>query len=333
MAAARLSRRFGFAALNLLAVLQVGVLLFYFIQSVLFESDWWFVGVLGFMLPWLFLPLLVLIPLAVWARRPLVLVSVGVSGLLFLATYGALFTPAPAPQTDGPPFTLMSYNVLYASDQADPILAEIARYDADILGLQEFLPPKAGALQSRLAPSYPYRYVGESFALFSRFPLENCRVLRQTGRVSGWIQRCDLLISDRRIALYQVHARPPHTVSGLRFGLSTPLLVDLERAQNRSDLQALFPYLQTEAGPVLVFGDFNQTDRDPQVQALSRTMTDAFRARGWGFGFTFSRFGVPVWRIDYVFHSAELVTRRATTGAFSGSDHRPLIVELGFSAP
>jgi endonuclease/exonuclease/phosphatase (EEP) superfamily protein YafD len=51
-------------------------------------------------------------------------------------------------------------------------------------------------------------------------------------------------------------------------------------------------------------------------------------------GFTFTRFrsiGLPLWRIDYVLHSPDLVSLRAVVGDYGGSDHRPVMAELAFA--
>jgi endonuclease/exonuclease/phosphatase (EEP) superfamily protein YafD len=37
-----------------------------------------------------------------------------------------------------------------------------------------------------------------------------------------------------------------------------------------------------------------------------------------------------MWRIDYVFHSTDMVAVSATTGDYGGSDHRPVIAKLDF---
>ena len=80
-------------------------------------------------------------------------------------------------------------------------------------------------------------------------------------------------------------------------------------------------------------GDFNITDQTTNYTEFSSYLADAFRERGWGLGFTFTRFRelrIPMWRIDYVFHSEELIVLEADVGDFAGSDHRPVFVRFGF---
>ena len=89
-------------------------------------------------------------------------------------------------------------------------------------------------------------------------------------------------------------------------------------------------------GPLIVIGDFNLTDQQSIYAPLTRHLRDSHRESGWGMGFTFTRFrrlGLPMWRIDYVFHSSDLVALSSTMGDFGGSDHRPVIAKLAFRAP
>jgi endonuclease/exonuclease/phosphatase (EEP) superfamily protein YafD len=67
---------------------------------------------------------------------------------------------------------------------------------------------------------------------------------------------------------------------------------------------------------------------------ISRHLRDSYQEVGWGFGHTYpttpQSFGisVPLLRIDYVFHSAELVALRARVGPDGGSDHLPVVADL-----
>jgi endonuclease/exonuclease/phosphatase family metal-dependent hydrolase len=85
------------------------------------------------------------------------------------------------------------------------------------------------------------------------------------------------------------------------------------------------------AGPVLLCGDFNASPWSGAYRRLRRALRDAQDRRGAAPRGTFpSRW--PVLRIDHVFHSPDLVIRRAqvprTRLARMASDHLPLIVEV-----
>ena len=75
------------------------------------------------------------------------------------------------------------------------------------------------------------------------------------------------------------------------------------------------------------------TDQQGLYAPLTRHLRDAHHESGWGMGFTFTRFprfGLPMWRIDYVFHSPDLVALSTAVEDYGGSDHRPVIVRLAF---
>ena len=75
------------------------------------------------------------------------------------------------------------------------------------------------------------------------------------------------------------------------------------------------------------------SDQETYYAEFTQDLLDAHRESGWGMGFSFTnhkRFGIPIWRIDYVFHSPEMVSLYTTVGDFGGSDHRPVIAQLGF---
>jgi endonuclease/exonuclease/phosphatase (EEP) superfamily protein YafD len=85
-------------------------------------------------------------------------------------------------------------------------------------------------------------------------------------------------------------------------------------------------------------GDLNATEWSHPYGLISATLVDAFRQvrQGWGNTYRASlwrgrwRLRIPVARIDYVFHSPELVTFEARLGPDSGSEHLPVVADLGF---
>jgi endonuclease/exonuclease/phosphatase (EEP) superfamily protein YafD len=82
-------------------------------------------------------------------------------------------------------------------------------------------------------------------------------------------------------------------------------------------------------------GDMNLSDRQDQYGELDDHLEDAHYERGFGLGFTrtnYPQIGLPMWRIDYIFHTDDMVSLKVNLGDFAGSDHRPVIAQLGFPA-
>ncbi len=90
------------------------------------------------------------------------------------------------------------------------------------------------------------------------------------------------------------------------------------------------------SGPVVAVGDFNTNDRQPNYWRLRRLLRDAYRDAGRGFGLTFPNTGwwgkplpvPPFLRLDYIFHSPDLVATRAWTASSPSSDHRAVVADL-----
>lgn len=79
------------------------------------------------------------------------------------------------------------------------------------------------------------------------------------------------------------------------------------------------------AYPVVFAGDFNETPGGDVHARMTALLDDAWEQSGDGPGYTFPS-DVPDRRIDYVFHSRELVPRRARVPQTPASDHLPVVV-------
>ena len=99
-----------------------------------------------------------------------------------------------------------------------------------------------------------------------------------------------------------------------------------------ANVRALLSRLETVDTPVIVIGDFNLTDQHSSYRAITNHLRDAHTESGWGMGFTarYVPLGLPLWRIDYIFHSPQMMALRTVLGEYGASDHRPVIAELAF---
>jgi vancomycin resistance protein VanJ len=86
--------------------------------------------------------------------------------------------------------------------------------------------------------------------------------------------------------------------------------------------------IEQETDPVIVVGDFNSTQHHWVYRHISRSLTDAHRAAGSGFGWTFPAHR-PLVRIDHVLVSgAWAVVRTHVSSHHATSDHRPVVTRL-----
>src|ERR1700728_3714815 len=95
-------------------------------------------------------------------------------------------------------------------------------------------------------------------------------------------------------------------------------------------------HLQHEPRPLLVAGDFNATaDDQPFQRLLGLGLSDAAVLAGRGWEMTWPRnqaWVIPYLRIDHILLSPSLTVTSYRLGTGEGSDHRPIIVGVAFTA-
>jgi endonuclease/exonuclease/phosphatase (EEP) superfamily protein YafD len=302
------------------------------------------IDVCSYILPWLFVPLVVLLPVAFWRRSRVLLIPATVSTALFCGIYGHLYLPRLPVELSPPAFTVMAYNVRSRNREVGQVVDVIETHDPDVIGLHELEPEMAHALQDRLAAQYPYREVQDDAwcGLFSRYPVVRCEFfwMRRDSSVPEWAQgywgqKCVLDVDGEAVTVFNVHLRIPHLQGEYPFGPPFIVPVAFDMGNHEADLHDLLARVERVEGPLMVVGDLNLTDQQGSYRALATRLHDAHRESGWGMGFTYSSFpgiGPSQWRVDYVLHSSELVALNARVGDHGGSDHRPVIAQLGFRA-
>ena len=298
-----------------------------------FGVDVWWVALPNIVLPFLFAPLLLLVPLAFWVRSRRYLFSVSALLLLFAVSYGGLFLPRPpvSPDPTGTPLRVMTFNHLYLNRDLEDIKAAILRGDADVVALQELTAEVAAGLRRDLRGRYPYmdliptsKATGtDGVGLLSRLPFTD---VRYDEAYRG--QLVNLRVGEQDVTLVNLHLMIPF---GGRVA-DRPLAFDPRRRSLQ--LGALERAVTDLTGPLVVVGDFNLSDREPGYERLARLMTDVYRRTRTGFGFTFpsgrALTGVPLphlVRLDYVWvRGLEPVT--ASRDCRTGSDHCLVVADI-----
>ncbi|MBO0682619.1 MAG: hypothetical protein J2P45_05640 [Candidatus Dormibacteraeota bacterium] len=133
--------------------------------------------------PCLFLPLPVLVALAVFVRAPFALV-LSVSALVFAAVAleprHPLRRSPPGPPAGATSFRIMTLNAGGNAAPGDPVSVErsVRSIDADVVALQELTPSLLAHLRRRFAGRYPYWHGSWPAVVFSRLPIRSGRCLR-----------------------------------------------------------------------------------------------------------------------------------------------------------
>ncbi len=283
-----------------------------------------------------FLPLPLVLLVAVVARRREPALVFGVGAALWTFFWGPLFWPHHTPHSQGPKLTVLTYNVLGYNHHADETLRVIREANADVVALQELNLETSGAIERGLAKMYPHRWLvprrGVSGAgLLSRYPFERETDLPTTQWQSPpLVARLDVAGHPLVFVAFHAASGPQH----------------LKRREQQA--RALAARAQQRGDPIVLAGDLNATDQHRAYAVITKELEDCWRVAGWGFGHTFpgpptrevggSRptiLGVPVpeWlvRLDYVFYSPELVALDARLAPLSrASDHRGVIATLAW---
>jgi len=310
------------------------------LREVLWRHEWGMFAV-NFA-PWLFAPLLVLVPLALFVPSWPLRGATALAVVAFLLVYGDRFLPRLATASAATSrLTVMTFNVHIFNSDPDRVATAIEHEAPDIVALQELGPAMAQVLEARLKDRYPYRSLHPAArnergsGIFSRFPIRQDQGFVMAGDVRVG-QHLVLDVAGQPLDLFSVHLHVPDvpTPEGGEF-IIDPAPGFASRQQDE-ELDALINAIRAQSRTVLAIGDFNLTDQTPDYARLSAILRDAYREAGWGFGLTFPNGhrvkGVyvpfPLVRLDYVFHSSDLRATRAWVGAEGGSDHRYLVVEL-----
>jgi vancomycin resistance protein VanJ len=285
--------------------------------------------------PLLFLPVPVVLFLAIGLRAKGVLLAGAIPLIPFASLYGALFLPHPGRSDCAAHQALrvMTFNLGAHLGQPEALIDLVADQKADLVALQEMTSEIAQTFEQEFSAVYPYRVSrpGETTGLFSRHPILEQEWIAPTGGGRSYI-RAVVEWKDETVEIFVVHPLPP----GLEWYRDTAIPVGLHDAGPQKQIQEIRRRAAAEDGPVLIVGDFNMSDQSRGYTGMAEAFVDAYRAGGWGFGFTFPK-GLQIGRIplpgpfirmDYIFHSDAFCTDWARVGCGGGSDHCYVLAQL-----
>jgi endonuclease/exonuclease/phosphatase (EEP) superfamily protein YafD len=306
----------------------------------LFPEDNSLVALTNIFAPYFFVPLAILLPLALVLRLR-VLLWPGF-GLLVLA--GVLFVPAmlpsaPRPETK-PVLRVATFNQFYTNSDVDSTMAVLLRQDADIIAVQELSHPVQQALDE-LEQQYPYRvlqphHLPGGLGIVSRYPLTQIETLEGIRALRATVQ-----IDDQPITFINGHPSPPAGSALLRLPFTQLYLPTYDPSRRNEQLAHLLAVIPTVEGPLIVAGDLNTADREPMYRRFAALLHDAHAETGWGPGHTYSNHGwgmhgiyaqaLPRVRLDYIWSGGGLVPLAAHTNCeIAASDHCMVVADLGW---
>lgn len=299
-------------------------------------SAWWLVGDTWWTQPlnlttfWWTLPAVAVAPAAWFARWRVLALLLAVPAMVWIWSYGTAFVPGDGERE--PDLRVLSYNTFVAVPGHDHVIDLVARYEPDVLLLQEVFGDRQVALEEALSGRYPTRITIQSprvggVSVFSRYPAVETRAVGDATDRSRSTEVVVLDVDGRHVQVVPVHLISPCPNCGPSILERLELEGDVRRAEMSSVLAALDPDV-----PAVIGGDFNSTDRsEPYRRLVAAGFRDPQREAGRGPGFTWPDDGPfgAVLRIDWVLVRG-LVPVAAEVVEGGPSDHRPVMADLAF---
>jgi endonuclease/exonuclease/phosphatase (EEP) superfamily protein YafD len=260
---------------------------------------------------------------AVLRRWRLVMFAGLMSLLCIVPTTGPLLSHSPVPVT-GHTWRLMDMNVKYHWGNSPSIIRQVRQFKPDVITVEDPTTAWDDEAAAALDGEYRHRILnacwGEGLEVYSKFPFTGGPPKLKFDKIHRQL-RVELLIDDKPVVLYVLHPYSPRTPNRIM--------------RNRIATVGLADDIAADVYPVVAAGDFNFTAETPNEKLLKSVgLSDAWEQAGWGRGSTWPN--APQWigrlpgvRIDHVFLSKDLTCTGFDRGTYDGSDHLPIVVDIG----
>lgn len=302
-------------------------------------DQWWPATLFIFAPRWIIaLPLLVLIPVAAWKNRcmllPLAAALLLIIGPIMGFTFPLSNSTAPAANS----LRILSCNLQNGHFDLNALNALILDKQPEIVALQE-LPSK---IKITSLEGWHHLFEGD-LHIFSRYPLEAGDYRKAKVPLHKWPRICFLFCTVKTLSgnltFCTVHLPSPRY--GLQSILDKSTVISLERKkllideteyrrQKSLEISAIVARLPL---PKIIAGDFNMPVESRIYRTYWSNYQNAFSRSGTGYGWTerASVRGIPVGiRIDHVLVDKSVKPLTFETGPDVGSDHLPIIADIAF---
>lgn len=305
-----------------LSSLYISLLVIYFLVRLFTGDSLWWVALLNALVIYTFAPAFFFLALAMLIGQWRTAARVGIVAVIAVLWFGPFFQPKSVAPARGTTIQVLTYNLHGDENQRlDTFEAWMRQNRPDIVALQE-VPSAYDQRITALEDIYPEQTRHGDLMLLSRHPILEAHPQED-------YLRAIIAVGDTKIAVYTLHfaglfARAPR--------IDVPILDSLTRydeTRRNEQIDALLDTVKEEAIPFIVAGDFNLSQHSIKYSSLVVEMTDSFRATSPGLGVTWSiKHGLPLLRVDYIWHGKGLRSVNAHPGPDLGSDHLPVIATL-----
>lgn len=331
----------------LVVTIYSAFMLLYCVVRWIIPIEYRFLALLHTFAPYLFLPLLITIPLALLVRRPRLAAIQAVPLLIALLWLVPMFLPKNTVEAQQPSLRLVMFNIMGMANPYSLDQTWLIEQDADVVVLVETARSVFDMRMLRLYLRYPHTTeIRGSIRVFSRIPFEQVDYIwieEQSESLPGrLIMRLQMRWEGQAIALYAVHLNLPEQhirQPGQRVytvGFPLNFMLDYDESRRNNQIEVLLDTLSAEPLPYIVTGDYNMSSYSLVYDEIAKVMIDSHIEAGLGTGHTYPVGGVSPFperfpsllRLDYVWHNAKWRTLCIETGPPLQSDHLPLVADL-----
>lgn len=270
-----------------------------------------------------------------WTFALATLLLVGIGWNTVRATFGFNGEAGKGPKADAGLIRMMTYNVHsfkpFGQENVEPVkqqmLELIANENPDIICFQEYFTRRKGTFDITdslkrilnkphyyFVPSSENNYEATGLAIFSKYPIKN---KGEIPFVRGWGNESifvDVLIGKQILRVYNVHLQSIsfdkqdyQYIDQVKKKMepelypSKRILVMLRNAflKRSAQVDVMKAHMKTCETPYIVAGDFNDTPASYAVTQMTKTLKNAFKEQGTGFGKTYNG-KFPNFQIDYI---------------------------------
>jgi len=293
-------------------------------------------------LPWLGVPLGVLLVSAAIVHTRRAVIATLAAALVWTALYG----PSLLPRGSSAPGQLrvFSEDVNGKAQEATESGTMALAQHADVVALEDmYSSVTASSAVDALNAAYRYRVTGYEFGLWSKYPITNTSPveLGTSGSAEGsplGTDQADLAASASAVpvigALKATLTTPHGPLVVYLVHLPQPVLGDqgFAKARDAALTQFVAMLKQDRSTRIAVIGDINVAATDRQFSQLTKGdgLTSAQQAAGGGFGFTWPA-EFPIVRLDDVLTRGLTPLRSVVLPAIAGGQtHLPIQVDLDY---
>jgi endonuclease/exonuclease/phosphatase (EEP) superfamily protein YafD len=286
---------------------------------------------------WFYLPLPPLIPLAILTRSRRTALILLLPLCFFTVEYGRQFLPNWQPvAANAARVRLLTWNTHSAADGRGEFQALIHQLQPDYVAIQEVNLRLVRLFKETLNAAYPYQVYNATssdggLALFSRFPLQ--QVATPVRLLGCQCMTVESELAGRPVTFIVAHIwRPDLGYTSYR-GLAS--FNGFNTRYQTVVFDQLVERIATVDGPLVVLGDLNTSERQPNYHRLRAYLEDAYAAAGWGMGYTFPANShlhgwsiPPLVRIDHILINRAWQARTAWSSQLPTSDHGYVVADL-----